>query len=242
MLGRMHQLGGTVIDTAAMYGDSEVQIGKALAELKLTSSMFIATKLNAPGGRGDGVGGVPSFERSVQRLGRVDLMFIHSVDSVEATMPLVADLKKQGKVRYIGLTSVRANEYAQLATYMRKYPVDFLQVAYSLGDRTAETELLPLAQQRRIAVIAAVPLGGGRNSMISQAGTRPLPPWAAQWGMATWGQFFLKYVISHPAITCAIPGSSKLGHLEEQPGCRARGDTGCGHAAQDGAGFRAQVS
>ena len=215
MLGRMHQLGGTVIDTAAMYGDSEVQIGKALAELKLTSSMFIATKLNAPGGRGDGVGGVPSFERSVQRLGRVDLMFIHSVDSVEAMMPLVADLKKQGKVRYIGLTSVRANEYAQLATYMRKYPVDFLQVAYSLGDRTAETELLPLAQQRRIAVIAAVPLGGGRNSMISQAGTRPLPPWAAQWGMATWGQFFLKYVISHPAITCAIPGSSKLEHLED---------------------------
>jgi aryl-alcohol dehydrogenase-like predicted oxidoreductase len=215
ILQRMHQLGGTVIDTAAMYGDSEVQIGKALAELSLTGNMFIASKLNAPGGRGDGVGGLASFERSMQRLGRMDLLFIHSIDSVEAMMPVVLDLKKQGKVRYIGLTSVRPTEYAQLAVYMRKYPIDFLQVAYSLGDRTAETNLLPLAQQRRIAVMAAVPLGGGRNLLVSQVGTRQLPAWAAQWGIATWGQFFLKYVISHPAVTCAIPGSSKLEHLED---------------------------
>jgi aryl-alcohol dehydrogenase-like predicted oxidoreductase len=216
ILKRMHELGGTVLDTAALYGDSEVQIGKALAELNLASSMFIATKLNAPGGsRGDGVGGLASFERSLQRLHKVDLLFIHFLDSVAAMMPVVADLKKQGKVRYIGITSIRAAEYPQLAGYLRTYPIDFLQIDYSLGDRAAEAEILPLAQSRKIGVMAAVPLGGGRNSLINQIGTRQLPPWAAPLGIATWGQFFLKYVVSHPAVTCAIPGSSKLEHLED---------------------------
>jgi len=215
ILQRMHQLGGTVIDTAAQYGESEVQIGKALTELNLTTKMFIATKLNAPGGSGDGVGGLPSFERSVQRLQKVDLLFIHFVDSVEAMMPLVTDLKKQGKVRYIGITSIRSSQYPQLLEYMRKYPMDFLQVNYSLGDRSAEAEILPLAQERKIAVMAAVPLGGGRNLLIKQTGDRQLPSWTAQFGIASWSQFFLKYVISHPAISCAIPGSSKLEHLED---------------------------
>ena len=215
ILQRMHQLGGSVIDTAALYGESEVQIGKALTELKLTSKMFIATKLNAPGGRGDGVGGLASFERSVQRLQKVDLLLIHFVDSVEAMMPMVTDLKKQGKVRYIGITSIRSPQYPQLLEYMRKYPMDFLQVNYSLGDRAAEAEVLPLAQERRIAVMAAVPLGGGRNLLIKQTGARQLPSWAAQFGIASWSQFFLKYVVSHPAISCAIPGSSKLEHLED---------------------------
>lgn len=215
ILQRMHQLGGTVIDTAAQYGDSEVQIGRALNELNLTSKMFIATKLNAPGGSGDGVGGLPSFERSIQRLQKVDLLFIHFVDSVEAMMPLVTDLKKQGRVRYIGITSIRSSQYPQLLEYMRKYPMDFLQVNYSLGDRSAEAEVLPFAQERKIAVIAAVPLGGGRNLLIKQTGDRQLPSWAAQFGIATWSQFFLKYVVSHPAISCAIPGSSKLEHLED---------------------------
>jgi aryl-alcohol dehydrogenase-like predicted oxidoreductase len=215
ILQRMHQLGGTVIDTAAAYGESEVQIGKALGELNLTSKMFIATKLNAPGGPGDGVGGLPSFERSVQRLQKIDLLFIHFVDSVEAMMPAVTDLKKQGKVRYIGITSIRTPQYPQLLEYMRSYPLDFLQVNYSLGDRAAEAEVLPLAQERKIAVMAAVPLGGGRNLLIKQTGNRQLPSWAAQFGMASWSQFFLKYVVSHPAISCAIPGSSKLEHLED---------------------------
>ncbi len=215
ILQRMHQLGGTVIDTAALYGDSEVQIGKALLELNLTNSMFIATKLNAPGGRGDGVGGLASFERSLQRLHKVDLLFIHFIDSVEAMMPVVTELKKQGRVRYIGITSIHSSEYPQLANFMRKYPIDFLQVDYSLGDRSAEAEILPLAQQRRIAVMAAVPLGGGRNLLLNQVGSRQLPSWAAPLGITTWSQFFLKYVFSHPAVTCAIPGSSKLEHLED---------------------------
>jgi aryl-alcohol dehydrogenase-like predicted oxidoreductase len=228
ILQRMHQLGGTVIDTAALYGDSEVQIGKALSELGLARKMFIATKLIAPGGAipghapgpagisgPDTIGGLASFERSMQRLRKVDLLFIHFVDSVEPMMPLVTDLKKQGRVRYIGISSIRPPEYPQLIEYMRRYPIDFLQVNYSLGDRRAEAEVLPLAQERRMAVMAAVPLGGGHNLLLAQVGERTLPAWAADFGIASWGQFFLKYVVSHPAITCAIPGSSKLEHLED---------------------------
>jgi aryl-alcohol dehydrogenase-like predicted oxidoreductase len=227
ILKRMYELGGTVIDTAALYGDSEVQIGKALEELDLTQKMFIATKLNAPGGPpgrppgsggrffGDGVGGRASFERSMQRLHKVDLLFVHFLYSVESMMPLLVELKKQGRVRYIGITSIRTPEYPQLLESMRRYPLDFVQVNYSLGDRTAEAEVLPLALERRMAVMAAVPLGGGRNLLIDQVGDRKLPPWTADLGMASWGQFFLKYVVSHPAVTCAIPGSSKLAHLED---------------------------
>ena len=233
ILQRMYELGGTVIDTAAAYGDSEVQIGKALGELHLARKMFIATKLNAPGVRGPGrpaaaapgpgggapaseaLGGLESFQRSLERLQRVDLLFIHFVDSVEAMMPVVTDLKKKGRVRYIGITSIRAPEYPRLIEYMRKYPMDFVQVNYSLGDRTVEAEILPLAQERKIAVMAAVPLGGGRNLLIRQVGDRALPAWAAEYGISSWGQFFLKYVVSHPAVTCAIPGSSKLEHLED---------------------------
>jgi aryl-alcohol dehydrogenase-like predicted oxidoreductase len=222
ILKRMYELGGTVIDTAALYGESEVQIGKALEELDLTQKMFVDTKLNAPGGvaseghpRGDGIGGRESFERSMERLHKVDLLFVHFIDSVEPMMPLLAELKKQGRVRYIGITSIHTTEYPQLLEYMRRYPLDFVQVNYSLGDRAAEAEVLPLAHEHRIAVMAAVPFGGGRNLLINQVGDRKLPPWAADFGIASWSQFFLKYVVSHPAITCAIPGSSKLEHLED---------------------------
>ncbi len=239
ILKRMYELGGTVIDTAALYGESEVQIGKALDELGLTQKMFIATKFNAPGpppgfppgagrppgagpaagpgGRpfGDGVGGRESVERSFQRLHKMDVLFIHFAYSFESMMPVLMDYKKQGRVRYIGITSTRTPEYPQLLEYMRRYPLDFVQVNYSLGDRTAEAEVIPLAVERRMAVMAAVPLGGGRNLLIDQVGNRPLPPWAADFGITSWSQFFLKYAVSHPAVTCAIPGSSKLSHLED---------------------------
>jgi aryl-alcohol dehydrogenase-like predicted oxidoreductase len=227
VLHRMYELGGTVIDTAALYGESETQIGKALDALGLTQKMFIATKLNRPGAppgfslgqtghRFDyGVGGLESFERSMQRLHKVDLLFVHFIYSIESMMPLLLDLKRQGRVRYIGITSIRTPEYPQLLESMRRYPLDFVQVNYSLGDRRAEAEVLPLAIERRMAVMAAVPLGGGRNLLLEQVGNRKLPAWAADFGMATWSQFFLKYAISHPAVTCAIPGSTKLAHLED---------------------------
>jgi aryl-alcohol dehydrogenase-like predicted oxidoreductase len=217
VLKRMYELGGTVIDTAAMYGESEVQIGKALTELGLTQKMFIVTKFSAAGGGGPGgsVGGMESIERSFQRLQKIDLLFIHFLSSVDAMMPTLLDMKKKGRVRYIGITSTRAGEYPQVVEFMRKYPMDFVQIKYSIGDRVAETEILPLAQQRKIAIQVAQPFDGSRNSLIGLAGNRPLPPWAADYGIMSWGQYFLKYVLSHPAVTSVIPGSTKLIHLED---------------------------
>ena len=141
-------------------------------------------------------------------------------------MPLVTDLKKQGKVRYIGITSIRSSQYPQPLEYMRKYPMDFLQVNYSLGDRSAEAEVLPLAQERKIAVMAAVPLGGVANLLIKQTGDRQLPSWAAQFGIASWSQFFLKYVYLHPAISCAIPRFQQARAPRGQSGGRTRPPAG----------------
>jgi aryl-alcohol dehydrogenase-like predicted oxidoreductase len=258
VLKRMQEMGGRVIDTAAMYGRSEEVIGRALGELNLRDKMFIATKFNAagvgfgppPGGApgaggpggpppgapaggppGGGVGGPPpggmppmdnvngieSFERSLERLQmkRVDVMFAHQLASVEPLMPTLLELKKTGRARYIGITTVQPSQHARAMEYMRKYPIDFLQIDYSLGNRVAATDLFPLAQERKIAVMLAVPFGGGRNSLFDAVGNRELPKWAEEFGATTWGEFFLKYAVSHPAVTCAIPGSTKANHLEE---------------------------
>lgn len=238
VLERMHKMGGRVIDTAAMYGRSEEVIGKVLGELNLRDRMFVATKFNAAGATfgpppagappagappaggmppTDSVNGIDSFERSLQRLQmkRVDVLFAHFVSSVEPLMPTMLELKKTGRVRYIGITSVQRAQHPQVMEYMRKYPIDFVQIDYSLGNRAAASDLFPLAMERKIAIMLAVPFGGGRNSLFDAVGQRELPKWAAEFGATTWGQFFLKYAISHPAVTCAIPGSTKVKHIEE---------------------------
>jgi aryl-alcohol dehydrogenase-like predicted oxidoreductase len=215
VLRRMAELGGTVIDTAAGYGDSEAVIGKALKEQGLRKKMFIATKLTPNGSPNDPVGGKESFERSLQRLGNIDLIFVHHVDGVEQLMPLIVDLKKQRRVRYIGFTSISSEEYPQVLQYLRKYPVDFLQTNYAIADRAAEAEVLPLARERKVAVMVATPFGGGRAPLLPRTQGHELPQWAADFGATTWGQFLLKYVLSHPAVTCAIPGTTQVTHLED---------------------------
>jgi len=218
VLARMHEMGGTVIDTAAGYGASEEVIGRALAELNLRDQMFIATKFNAEGGRG--LGGLPSFERSLERLqvDSVDLMFIHSINSVEPLMSTLIDLKETGRARYIGITSVQRQQHPLVMQYMREYPIDFIQIDYSLGNRAAATDVFPLAIERQIAVMLAVPFRAGRDSLFGIAGDRPLPDWALDIGANSWAEVFLKYCVSHPAVTCAIPGTDDVGHLEENQG------------------------
>ena len=242
VLKRMHEMGGRIVDTAALYGRSEEVIGKALGELNLRDKMFIATKFNAAGvsfgsrpagarppgappaggppaggGFGDSVNGIESFERSLERLQMksVDLLFAHFIGSVEPLMPTMLDLKKKGRVRYIGITSVQRAQHPDVMEYMRKYPIDFVQINYSLGDRDAAQDVFPLAMERKIAVMLAVPFGGRRSSLFDDVGKREVPKWAEQFGATTWGEFFLKYAISHPAVTCAIPGATKVKHVEE---------------------------
>ncbi len=231
VLKRMSELGATVIDTAAMYDGSEAVIGASLKELNLRRRMFIATKFNAAnvglgrplisgGPVSDPVGGLDSFERSLQRLqtDKVELMMVHGYPSVALLMSELQELKASGRARYIGITAVIPEDHAPIMGFMRKYPLDFVQVQYSLADRSAEKELLPLAQARKIAVMAAQPFGGARNLLLSKIGDRRLPPWAADLGVTSWAQLFLKYVVSHPAITLAIPGYTRVAHLEDNQG------------------------
>jgi aryl-alcohol dehydrogenase-like predicted oxidoreductase len=219
---RMQQLGGTVIDTAAAYGDSETLIGEALAGSR--ERMFIATKLTESGGgfRGGGVGGQASFERSLLRLRttKIDLLQVHNLDGVDALLPLMQQWKQAGKIRYLGITTSRVSQHEQMIGYLRKYPLDFIQVDYSLDNRDAAKTVLPLAQERHVAVLANVPFGFG--SLLRQAQARKLPAWAADIDVTSWGEFLLKYVISHPAVTCAIPGSTQVAHLTDNQGA-ARG-------------------
>jgi aryl-alcohol dehydrogenase-like predicted oxidoreductase len=214
---RMQEVGGTVIDTAAAYGESEALIGDALVADNLEGKMFLATKLTVSGAgfRGGGVGGQESFDRSLMRLQsqKVDLLQVHNLDGVDALMPSLQKWKEAGKIRYIGITTSRVSQHAQMVEFMRKHPLDFVQVDYSLANRDAQMNVLPLAIERRMAVLANIPFGFG--SVLREAQSRKLPPWAADIGVTSWSQFLLKYVISHPAVTVAIPGSTKVAHLED---------------------------
>jgi aryl-alcohol dehydrogenase-like predicted oxidoreductase len=212
---RMLEMGGTLIDTAAAYGDSEVIIGEAVAALGMRDRLFLASKLTAAGSPRGGAGGEASFKRSLERLRteRLDLLQIHNLDGVDELMPALQKWKQAGKIRYIGITTSRVSQHASMAEYMRKYPLDFVQVDYSLANRDAAANILPLALERKMAVLANIPFAFG--TLFSQAKTRALPDWARSIDASTWSQFLLKYVISHPAVTCTIPGSTQLTHLEE---------------------------
>jgi aryl-alcohol dehydrogenase-like predicted oxidoreductase len=212
---RMRQLGGTVIDTAAAYGDSEAVIGDSVATLGIRDRMFLATKLTVNEAGTATRSGEESFSRSLARLKtqRVDLLQVHNLEGVEALMPVLQHWKKEGKIRYIGITTSRVGQHSHMVEYMRRYSLDFVQVDYSLANRDAASNVLPLALEKRVAVLANIPFGYG--SVLRQAQLRKLPDWAADIDVTSWSQFLLKYVIAHPAVTCVIPGSTKLEHLEQ---------------------------
>jgi aryl-alcohol dehydrogenase-like predicted oxidoreductase len=205
-LGRMLELGGTLIDTAAAYGDSEALIGDALARLGTRARMFIATKLVASGG-------LESFARSLERLktDHIDLLQVHNLNGVATLLPTLQQWKQQRKIRYIGVTTSRVSQHAEMLATMRAAPLDFIQVDYSIANRDAAEAILPLALERKIAVLINLPFG--RSSLFREAAGRPLPPWAGDIDVRSWAQYFLKYVIAHPAVTCAIPGSTQVSHL-----------------------------
>ena len=254
VLQRLGALGGTLIDTAAAYGESEGVVGRALAELGTRNRMFLATKFDRGGAIAggppavpaagtppppatslpgpppgvtrparDGVGGRESFERSLQRLrtDRIDLLQVHSMNGTDDLMPMLQEWKRAGRIRYIGVTTFNPQQHGLVAETMRRYPIDFVQVDYSIDNRSAEREILPVALERKVAVMANVPLG--RATLLRRVATRPLPSWAADIDVEHWSQFLLKYVVSHPAVTCAIPGTTSVAHLEENMGaCHGR--------------------
>lgn len=216
VLRHMPQLGGSVVDTAPAYGRSEEVIGELVQGLGNRDKLFLATKVTAPGG--SAAAGRDMIEESFRRLrtDHIDLIEVHSLSGVTEMIPVLEELKAAKRIKYLGITTSSDRQHADLADAMRKYRLDFIQVNYSLDDREAAAEILPLAQQRKTAVMLNIPFGGRRGSnLFSRVANHALPEWAADIDVRSWAQFFLKYVISHPAVTCAIPGTTKLQHLQD---------------------------
>lgn len=201
--------GGRVIDTARGYGRSEAVIGQLLSELGSRESFFIATKpVSAPQAQADINRALIDESFTSLRVQVIDLMQVHSLVRFDDVMPLLREYKQDRRVRYIGATTASAGQHAQFLQIMRRHPLDFVQVDYSIANRAAAVDLLPLAQERGMAVLNNMPLGGRNASLFPRVAGKPLPEWAAEFGAASWAQFMLKYNLSHPAITAVIPGST----------------------------------
>lgn len=213
VLQRMASLGGRVIDTAHQYGRSEEVIGELLASLGNRKEYFLATK-TPMGSIGDAKAAIDESFRRL-RTDHIELLQVHNMNAADQQLPAFREYKQAGKIRYLGITTSQDGHYNEMLRVMRGNQLDFIQVDYSLGNRSAEEKILPLAQERGVAVLANVPLGGRRGSLVSSIGDKPLPPWASEIGATSWAQLLLKYVVSHPAVTCAIPGTTKLKHAED---------------------------
>ena len=221
VLKTMVERGATVFDTAPSYGASEEVAGSLARELGLTKSLFWATKVNVAsrgGGAADPAAARAQIEESFRRfgVGTIDLIQVHNLGDVRTQLGILKELKTSKRVRYIGVTSTSKEQYTELARVMRAEPLDFIGVDYAVDNRSAENEILPLALERRIAVMVYVPFG--RTRLFQRVGQRPLPAWAGDFDAASWAQFFLKYVLGHPAVTVVTPATSKARHMVDNLG------------------------
>ncbi len=223
VLAGLTAAGASVIDTAPAYRQSETVIGELLADIGNRKQAFIATKVSADGG--NLASGIASIEESKKRLRTdvLDLVQVHSLNGVDVLLPHLNELKRKGQVRYIGVTTSSGSQHDALVKLINTQPLDFIQVDYSLANRAAADEVLPAALQKRIAVLVNLPFGGrSEGNLFSRVAGADLPDWAGAIDAHSWGQIFLKYVVSHPAVTVAIPGMTKLAHLDDNLGA-ARG-------------------
>jgi aryl-alcohol dehydrogenase-like predicted oxidoreductase len=211
VLQKFVELGGSVVDTAPMYGRAESVVGDLVHELGVRDRLFLATKVWTEGRQA----GIHQMETSMQRLRttRLDLMQVHNLVDVDTQLQTLRAWKRQGRIRYLGITHYTAGAYAALERLMKSEELDFVQFNYSMDEREAEQRLLPLAQERGIAVIVNRPFE--RAGLFGKVRGIPLPDWAAEFDCASWAQFFLKYILAHPAVTCVIPATSKVKHLED---------------------------
>ena len=212
-LQAFHRLGGRVLDTSPNYGNSEAVLGRLLPDLEIRDDVFMATKVD----REDREAGERRMEGSFGRLGgTIDLMQVHNLRGVDVQLDVLQAWKAEGRFKYIGITTHRTSQHDEIERYMRRYPLDFIQINYSLADRAADERLLPVARDRGVAVLVNRPFGKG--SLFRTVRDVELPDWAADIDAQSWGQVFLKYVIAHPAATIPIPGTSKPHHAEDNAG------------------------
>ena len=204
-------LGGRLVDSSPMYGRSEAVVGEISAALNLRNRLFLATKVWTTGKQA----GIRQMEESFQKLraSRIDLMQVHNMVDVATQLETLREWKQQGRIRYLGITHYTAGGHDAVARLVASEPLDFIQINYSVGEREAERSLLPLARERGVAVLANRPFAGG--DLFRRVRNKPLPEWAAEINCTTWAQLLLKFVISNPAVTCAIPATSKVSHLRD---------------------------
>ena len=213
-LRTFHELGGRLIDPSPNYGASETIVGELLEGLGIRDDLFLATKVD----RRTRAEGITRMERSLQRLrtGHFDLMQVHNLRGWAEQLPNLREWKRDGRIRHLGVTTSSARQYEELERIMRQEELDFIQVDYAADARTAAERVLPLAADRGMAVVINLPFGRGR--LFSRVGDRALPDWASEFDCESWGQFFLKYVVSHPAVTVAIPGTTQSHHAVDNIG------------------------
>jgi diketogulonate reductase-like aldo/keto reductase len=200
-----------------MYGSSESVVGGLCAQLGICEPLFMATKVWTQGRES----GVRQMQRSIERMraGRMDLMQVHNLVDVEAHTQTLLEWKAQQRVRYIGITHYASSGHAAIERWLKTRQYDFVQINYSLDEPDAGRSVLPLALELGVAVLANRPFASG--GMFRRARGKPLPAWAAELGIASWAQYFLKWIVAHPAVTCAIPATSKPAHMRDNAGAGA---------------------
>ena len=216
VMAKMVELGGTVFDTAPSYGASEEVAGKIAQDLGIAQKLFWATKLNvAPrgGGAANAAAAHAQLEMSFKRIGKpvIDLVQIHNMGDVQTQLPILREAKEKGRIRYLGITTTFSNQYDSMIDTMRSQKIDFIGTNYAIDDLFAEKTILPLAQERGIAVLVYAPFG--RTRLWSRVKGQAVPEWAKEFDATTWAQFFLKFVASHPAVTCITPATSRVSNM-----------------------------
>jgi diketogulonate reductase-like aldo/keto reductase len=211
VLTRFVQLGGKVIDSSPMYGRAESVIGDLTNELQLREKLFLATKVWTSGQQA----GIESMERSLARLQtkRLDLMQVHNLVDLDTQLATIRAWKEEGHIRYIGITHYVDSAFPEVEKILRREKLDFLQINYSIIDRAADERLLPLARERGVAVLINRPFASG--DLFARVRAQPLPEWAREFDCKSWAQFLLKWILGNAAVTCVIPATGNVRHLED---------------------------
>lgn len=208
---RFHALGGTVVDTAPSYGNAETIVGGIVADLGIRDDLFLCTKVGADNPEE----GRAQIERSFRalRTERIDLFAVHNMRDIARELAILRELKAAGRVRYVGATTSFDRQYEAFEAMMRRETLDAIQIDYALDNRNAAERIIPLAGERGMAVFINLPFG--RGSVLRATRGRPLPDWAAEIDATSWPQVMLKYLVSHPAVTCAVPGMAQARYVDD---------------------------
>jgi aryl-alcohol dehydrogenase-like predicted oxidoreductase len=220
-IARFKGLGLKVIDSSSSYGTAEAVVGELIEALKIRDSLFLATKVSLRKSVGRDAG-LAIIEQSFKRFrtNKIDLIAVHNLLDTQTQLATLREMKRAGRIRYVGITTSFDNQYGEFEQTMKRETLDFIQVDYALDNREAGERIIPLAGDRGMAVMINLPFGRGR--LFKAVEGKKLPDWAAEFDCTSWPQFFLKYIVSHPAVTCAVPGMAKAEYVVDNLGA-ARG-------------------